>query len=111
MQIIFQTRDNTLIVKLLGDLDHHGAEQIREKIDSKVIASNSKNLILDLSELKFMDSSGIGIIIGRYKIISSVGGRLSLVCPSKSINKIIRMCGIEKIITIKDTLNEVLEMI
>ena len=111
MQIIFQSRDNILIVKLIGELDHHGAEQIREKIDNKIISSNSKSLILDLSELKFMDSSGIGIIIGRYKVISSVGGKLYIVCPSKSINKLIRMCSIEKIIVIKDTLDEIYETI
>ncbi|MBE7053334.1 MAG: STAS domain-containing protein [Ruminococcaceae bacterium] len=111
MQIIFQSRDNILIVKLIGELDHHGAEQIREKIDNKIISSNSKSLILDLSELKFMDSSGIGIIIGRYKVISSVGGKLYIVCPSKSINKLIRMCSIEKIIVIKDTLDEIIETI
>ena len=111
MQIIFQSRDNILIVKLTGELDHHGADQIREKVDSKIISSNSKNLILDLSELKFMDSSGIGIIIGRYKAVSSQGGKLYIVCPSKTINKLIRMCGIEKIITIKDSLNEIYEII
>ena len=111
MQIIFQLRDNTLIVKILGELDHHGAEQIREKIDAKIVGSKSKNLILDLSELKFMDSSGIGIIIGRYKIITSLGGKLFLVSASKSIDRIIKMCGIEKIITVKTSVGEVLECI
>lgn len=111
MQIIFQTRDNTLIVKILGELDHHGAEQIREKIDAKIKSANSKNLILDLSELKFMDSSGIGIIIGRYKLVTSIGGKLYLVSASKSIDRIIKMCGIEKIITVKRSLSDVLKCI
>ncbi len=111
MQIVFQSRENTLIVKLIGDLDHHGASQIREKIDAKIISANAKNLILDLSELKFMDSSGIGIIMGRYKTITSIGGKLFMVCPSKSINKLIRMCSIDKIVPVKDTIEEILKLI
>ena len=111
MQIIFQTIENVLIVKILGELDHHGAEQIREKIDSKIKAANLKNLILDLSELKFMDSSGIGIIIGRYKLVKSIGGHLMLVTGSKSIDKIIKMCGVEKIIAVKDNVNDALKCI
>ncbi|NLN15478.1 MAG: anti-sigma F factor antagonist [Tissierellia bacterium] len=90
--------EDSLIVKLKGELDHHAAEEIRKKIDNYYLANDLVNIILELSELTFMDSSGIGLIMGRYKITSENKGELILVCERESIKKILNMSGLLKMV-------------
>jgi len=91
--------DKTMIVQFDGELDHHSAEEIREEIDNEIESKNIKNLIFDLSNLKFMDSSGIGIVIGRYKIINKRDGRVAVINVNPHVDKIFNMSGIYKIIS------------
>ena len=67
MQLQFEVIADTLVVKFDGELDHHVAKNIRTKIDEIIDQQGVRNLIFDLNNMKFMDSSGIGVIIGRYK--------------------------------------------
>ncbi|WDU81986.1 anti-sigma factor antagonist [Caloramator sp. Dgby_cultured_2] len=67
MQLIFERKDDVLIVKLMGELDHHSAEEVRIKIDNKIDETGLNKVIFDFAGVNFMDSSGIGVIIGRYK--------------------------------------------
>ena len=69
MDISLQIREKTLIVSLSGELDHHGAGNIRDAIEKNITKKEVRNLIFDFNNLTFMDSSGIGMIIGRYKLI------------------------------------------
>ncbi|SDK60001.1 anti-sigma F factor antagonist [Natronincola ferrireducens] len=98
MQLYYEIIENTLIVKLKGELDHHVAQQIRTELDEMIINKRSKNLIFDLKELKFMDSSGIGVIIGRYKNINKLGGKVAVVEVSEKIDKIFSLAGLYRII-------------
>lgn len=90
--------DNNLIVKLKGELDHHTSEEIRKKIDKHFNGSNVSNIIMDLNELTFMDSSGIGLIMGRYRNAVDKKGKLIIVCENSTIKRILDMSGLLKII-------------
>lgn len=108
MQLRFKKSGDTLVVTLDGDLDHHNAVTVREEIDSKFISTKAKNLVFNLSKLKFMDSSGLGILIGRYKAVSAIGGQTIIAQPTSSSRRLIILSGIHKIIPIYKTLDEAL---
>ncbi|MDD2480791.1 MAG: anti-sigma F factor antagonist [Lutispora sp.] len=98
MQVSFETCNNILIIKLTGELDHHSCNYTRDEIDNKIIAKNPKNIIFDMSNLNFMDSSGIGVIIGRYKLIASNGGKVGITSMKPPIKRIYEICGLKRII-------------
>ena len=88
-----------LTVYLAGELDHHNASKIKEDIDSS-ITQEMKILVLDFKELSFMDSSGIGVIIGRYKKMKRQNGAVYVKNMSSQMEKIFSMSGLNKIITV-----------
>ena len=99
----------TLNVKIKGDIDHHSAKGVRERIDDAILSNKPRFIVLDLSSVEFMDSSGLGLILGRYTCASNIGARLILYKPTRRIKKILEMAGIERIIEIKvDEENEML---
>jgi len=100
--------DNTLIVKFDGELDHHVAENIRTELDDTINQHRVKNLVFDLSGMNFMDSSGIGVIIGRYKNISKLGGKVSVIHVTDQIDKIFTLAGMYKIINKDNNKSEAL---
>ncbi len=108
MQIALNLIQRTLIVKLTGELDHHGADQIRELIQRAITERDAKNLIFDFSDLSFMDSSGIGMIIGRYKLIHSLGGKVALVCQGANIQRLVTMSGLGRLIPVCESMDEAL---
>ena len=99
----------TLNVKIRGDIDHHSAKGVREMIDEAIMSNKPRFIVLDLSSVDFMDSSGLGLILGRYTCASNIGARLILYKPTRRIKRILEMAGIERIIEIKgDDENEML---
>lgn len=98
MRLKLEVIDRTMIVSFNGELDHHSAGEAREEIDRKIESNNIINLIFDLSNLKFMDSSGIGVVIGRYKVISKKNGKVAVINLNPHVDKIFEMSGIYKII-------------
>jgi stage II sporulation protein AA (anti-sigma F factor antagonist) len=70
MQLAFKTINKTLIASITGEIDHHTSEDVRERIDRYIDNNSVKNIIFDLTNVMFMDSAGIGVIIGRYKKVS-----------------------------------------
>lgn len=101
----------TMLVKINAELDHHIACRLRESVDAKIKGSNTKNVIFDFSRVSFMDSSGIGVIMGRYKITRILGGKVVIFGVKKQVRRIIEMSGIDKIIEITDTLDEAMRII
>lgn len=89
---------NSLIVKLKGELDHHQSENLRMKIDSYFSGNNLINMVMDLNELTFMDSSGIGLIMGRYRNVTENKGELLITCENDVIVRILDMSGLLNII-------------
>ncbi|NMB08779.1 MAG: anti-sigma F factor antagonist [Tissierellia bacterium] len=101
-------KDN-LIIRLEGELDHHTSEEVRRKIDSEYYNNNLLNMVLDLGGLNFMDSSGIGLIMGRYKNCKEQGGKLSIVNINSKVERILEMSGLMKIVNIYITVEEALK--
>ena len=92
------TENGKILTAELGcELDHHKARRVREKIDEAVFARRPELLVLDFSAVHFMDSSGIGLIIGRAEVASEMGAGVSIVGLSPSQKKLVRLSGIEKI--------------
>lgn len=88
-----------LTVYLQGEIDHHSAKGMREEIDSAVNFNMPSLLILDFSEVTFMDSSGIGLVMGRFKNLQKSGAKLNLSNLSDSIYKIMKLAGIDRLAT------------
>lgn len=96
----FSSRDESLVVKLDGDLDHHLANIIRIPIDQKIDDAAIKTVVFDFANVGFMDSSGIGLIMGRYKLISRKGGKIRAVNLSPAIRRIFEISGLFKIVEV-----------
>lgn len=110
MQVnFFMKGTDSLVTKISGELDHHMAKAIRTETDKRIMRGNVKNLIFDFNDLHFMDSSGIGVVIGRYKLISSLGGKLTIISSKANVNKILNMSGIPKIANIYPSLAQINE--
>ena len=84
-----------------GDIDHHRARQIRSRIDTKVYIQRPDELILDLSRVAFMDSSGPGLILGRYAKAVELGITFKVANPTPQIKRILDLAGTERLIKIE----------
>ena len=106
MYIDFKVSGNLLIANLRGELDHHSSHLIREKLDNMIITSPAKNIIFDLNKLEFMDSSGVGVLLGRYNRIMGLGGKAAICCSNSQIRTVIIMSGIERARPVLDDIDE-----
>lgn len=105
MLLQLENNNNYLIAKLKGELDHHSSENTRQKIDKYFLENNLSNIVLDLRGLTFMDSSGIGLIMGRYKNAKDRKGKLVIVSENNYIERILKMSGLLKIIELYPTID------
>ena len=94
-------KDEILTVTLLGEIDHHSAVRVRTEIDEKISSFRPKRTVIDLSKIEFMDSSGLGLIMGRYMKMQAIGGTLILKNPNERMIKIFKLAGLEKIVNIE----------
>jgi stage II sporulation protein AA (anti-sigma F factor antagonist) len=99
MQVLFKAEKDVLTVYLSGDIDHHTSKNIRESIDSEMQKMMPSVLKLDFRDVHFMDSSGVGLVMGRYKNAVIYGCRVVVSHISSNAEKIMKMSGLEKIIT------------
>ena len=86
---------------LSGEIDHHSAKPIREEIDELAGRVTPAELILDFRDVSFMDSSGIGLVMGRYKLMQELGGRLYVTNLSSHIKKVMKLAGLERLVAIE----------
>ena len=101
MPVTLQTENTQLIALLCGELDHHSIRSIREEIDTAVSELQPSVLTLDFHDVTFMDSSGIGLILGRCKIMGGIGGTTTVRNPPPHIKRILRLSGIERLARIE----------
>ena len=94
----FEVTGNTMVIHLKEDLDHHNAVYIREMADGYVEKYPIDRIIFDFSGVEFMDSSGIGVIMGRYKQMSYVGGSVYVYGIGKNVDRIFQMSGLYKLV-------------
>jgi len=89
--------DENVTAYLAGELDHHAAKGIREEIDDAVLRSRPTNLILDFRDVTFMDSSGIGLVMGQYSLMQGMDGEVVIENMSGYIGKVMRLAGLDKL--------------
>lgn len=90
-----------LRVKLKGDIDHHSAVAVRSGIDTLLYKIRPRRLYLDLSGVDFMDSSGLGLIMGRYALMKEIGGDVVVCDPSAGVERVMRLAGLERTVRIE----------
>ena len=100
MNIEYLKENRTLIMKIDGEIDHHSCEQIKKEADYEIQKRAPKKLVFDFKNVNFMDSSGIGLIIGRYKYLLRINGETEIINVNKEVKRILDMSGIFKIIPI-----------
>ncbi len=94
MQMKTQRDGDTLAVLLEGELDHHSAAPLRLSIDALLTDQAIRGLLLDLSGVTFMDSSGLGVVLGRYKLLKERGGTMRIRGANKAVGRILKMAGV-----------------
>lgn len=102
LQIDLEVNRRTLIVRLKGELDHHSADIVRAKMEQAIERGDTNHIVLSMKELNFMDSSGLGVILGRYKQITSRGGKMVVCDVSPAIYRLFEMSGLFKILSIQE---------
>jgi stage II sporulation protein AA (anti-sigma F factor antagonist) len=90
-----------LTVRIRGEIDHHSAVSVRNGIDAAIFERRPRRLIMDMSGVTFMDSSGLGLIMGRYTVMRELGGDLVVYNPSREIQSILTLAGLERVVRIE----------
>lgn len=101
MKITYIKKDKRLIFKIEEDIDECCVQKIRRRIDNEIQRYMPKEVIFDFSNVSFMDSAGIGLIIGRYKLINMIGGELKIANVNTQIQKIFEMSGLLRLIPVE----------
>ena len=100
MSVKIEFDDETLYCRLSGEIDHHTALPIRLQVDDNIQKSQPKHTVLDFTNVSFMDSSGIGLVMGRYNLLNELGGDLEVTGLSNNSYKVMRLAGVDRIATI-----------
>lgn len=98
VKVDFEVMNQCLVVHLYEELDHHNSISLREESDKIISGKYIKDIIFDFTGSEFMDSSGIGVIMGRYKKVIFAGGKVAVTGVNQSIDRIFRLSGLYKII-------------
>ena len=106
MELKFKKINKTLIIQVFGEIDHHTSNELRTKTENALLQMGGRNIIFGFQNVSFMDSSGIGVMIGRYKQIQGLGGRIAIACANEKIKEIIRLSGLCQILPSFSTLEE-----
>lgn len=106
MNVTLESSGSLLIAYLIGEIDHHTAAALRTQIDAAIQAKQPTHLILDFKNVTFMDSSGIGLVMGRFRLMQSCHGSVEIKNVSPRTKKIMELAGLGRIAIIKETVNE-----
>ncbi len=105
-QIVYESAGDALVIRLWGEIDHHSAVDVRTRIDDKLLAERPHRVLLDLSAIDFMDSSGLGLIMGRFSLVRRYGGKFAVLDPSPAASRMMSLAGMERMIAIQYTKQE-----
>ena len=95
-----QKKDRLLVVRLFGEIDHHSAAGLRAELDGLLLKERPVRLVLDLSHIEFMDSAGLGLLLGRLRLMRELGGVMVLKSPNPRVLKILTLAGLERFMEI-----------
>lgn len=98
MQLDIVSKGDNVIARFDGELDEHTATDVRDKLDKRIFQGGFRNFVFDFSRLKFMDSTGIGVMLGRYKNLKRLGAGIYVASPNPHVDKILTLSGIYSII-------------
>ncbi|MBS4030798.1 MAG: anti-sigma F factor antagonist [Clostridiales bacterium] len=109
MEVKLKLAGDTLVVRLQGELDHHAVTGLRSKIDTKL--SQVNNVLFNFNEVGFMDSSGLGLVLGRYKLVSEKGGKVLACSLSPGVQRVFELSGLQTRIPVFATEREALNSV
>lgn len=111
MNVTIEASGNVVIAYLIGEIDHHTAADVREKIDSVIKFKKPQSLMLDFKNVSFMDSSGIGLVMGRYRLVKSLNpsAEVEIKNVTARTKKIMELAGLGRIADIKEIKNDAKE--
>ncbi len=98
----YKYSDGALCVTLSGEMDHHSAKTARENTDAVINREHPKVLFIDTSGISFCDSSGLGYVMGRYRLMKSLGGETVLISPSGPVSKMVMLSGMDRLIKVEE---------
>ncbi len=102
----YELQKDVLVIRLRADLDHHTAVTVRESADALLARSHAKHILFDFTGVDFMDSSGIGVIMGRYRQVIFQGGRVGVMGVGGNVDRIFKLSGLYKIVERYETAEE-----
>lgn len=106
MAIEILQNQNTITAVLSGEIDHHTSISLRSELDSEIQRVHPDKLFIDFGNVTFMDSSGIGLIMGRYKLLSSLGGKITIKNTPPHLKRVMRLAGLTDLVSFCDTKEE-----
>lgn len=109
MEMNCEVEKGVLVVTLAGEIDHHTSAEIRERVDREFQKKRAKNIAFDCEQIVFMDSSGIGMLMGRYRNVSVCGGSVALYNVQSNVDKLLAMSGVYKLMRIYNNKKEAIE--
>ena len=105
MSVKIEISGEVVTAYLDGELDHHAAKAIREEIDRTVERNTPSLLVLDFRDVTFMDSSGIGLVMGRYRLMKGLNGEIHVCNPSPQIEKVMKLSGVDRLANLQNYRN------
>lgn len=113
MNVAIEASKSVVIAYLNGEIDHHTAAEVRNRIDDAICQRKPGHLIIDFRNVSFMDSSGIGLVMGRYRLLQSINSTATLEIKNVTARskKIMELAGLGRIATIKEYENETNERV
>ncbi len=97
-----QIKDDSIMLTISGELDLRVADKLRTEIDKIIDKSNKKNYVFNFEDVNFIDSSGLGVLLGRYKKLHSQGGKISIINVQPQVMRILELSGITNLIEVSD---------
>lgn len=106
METSIISKHRMVLMRVSGEIDHHSAEYIKKTLERELKRTGAINIGLDFSCVTFMDSSGIGMIIGRYKTVKALGGEIIIFDASEQVKRLMNMSGLNSLVIVSDTLQK-----
>lgn len=105
--VTYEKKNETLLIHVSGEIDHHSAAMVRKSIDDCILAERPERVLLELSSVDFMDSSGLGLIMGRFALVKQYCGTFAVLDPSPAVVRIMKLAGMERMISVLRTKNKI----
>ncbi len=100
MDLTVWNEKDKLYVRVSGEMDHHAVKDTRREVDELIVRNRPETLLLDLSRIDFMDSSGLGFVLGRLRKMNELKGTVTVLNPARRVEEMLRMAGAEKLVKI-----------